>query len=229
MDQTSINSEPKKVALFDDNEDFDFKPLSEGLGFHHEEKMTTHPQNLVNKTTITKTLRNTQAPAHTISTNSSFIQSDLALFYENKATRLIETESEPVVEVVALKTTRIAAYIFDFILVAIVTSVTLTLVSQMTGIDFTEQLLLLEEMSLLSVGFIFLSYYFVYFTLLEKMQAKTLGMDLFGLRLKSRKEMSLSGIFFYEFVALFGFLSFGLTNFFNLPEMIFGIKVIVKK
>lgn len=228
MDLSSINSEPKRVALFDDNEDFEFKPLSEGLGFHHEEKISIQPQVTVSKTSITKTVRLNPGQS-TVSNNSNFIQSDLALFYENKSAPVQEVMDEPIVESEALKAIRFAAYFIDFTMVALVTSFTLGLVSQMTGIDFVEQLTSLEEMSLISVGFIFFSYYFVYFTLLEKMQGKTFGMDLFGLKLKPKNEISLVGVFLYEMTILLGFLSFGLTNYFNLPELICGIKVIENK
>jgi len=228
MDLSSINSEPKRVALFDDNEDFEFKPLSEGLGFHHEEKMSTQPQITTAKTNIPKITKQTQVQAIS-SSSSSFIQSDLALFYENKKSPAEEFITEPAMDIVALKTTRLAAYTFDFILIALVTSFTMGLVSLMTGVNFVEQLVSLQEMTLISVGFIFLSYYFVYFSLLEKMQSKTLGMDLFGIKLKSNKELSLAGVFLFEAIILFGFLSFGLTNYFSLPEMICGIKVIEKK
>jgi hypothetical protein len=228
MDLSSFNSEPKRVALFDDNEDFEFKPLSEGLGFHHEEKISIQPQVIVSKTAITKTVRvNPSQPV--VSNNSNFIQSDLALFYENKKAPALETKDEPTVESEALKTIRFAAYFIDFTLVTLVTSFTIGLVSQLTGIDFLEQLMSLEEISLISVGFIFISYYFVYFTLLEKMQGKTFGMDLFGLKLKPKNELSLVGVFLYEMTILLGFLSFGLSNYFNLPQLIYGIKVIEKK
>lgn len=228
MDLSSMNSEPKRVALFDENEEFEFKPLSEGLGFHHEEKISIQPQVTIAKTSISKTVRlNQTQPA--VSNHSNFIQSDLALFYENKTASAQEVMHEPIVESEALKTIRFAAYFMDFTAVALVTSFTIGLVSQMTGVNFLDQLMSLEEMSLISVGFIFFSYYFVYFTLLEKMQGKTFGMDLFGLKLKPKNELSLVAVFLYEMIILLGFLSFGLTNYFNLPQLICGIKVIEKK
>ena len=229
MDLSSINSEPKKVALFDDNDDFEFRPLSEGLGFHHEEKMITPPVSHQTKATAPRSVRVSPSAGITTNHQQSFIQSDLALFYENKAPPTQELVSEPVVELEATKTLRFAAYLIDFLLVTVVTALTIGLVSQLTGIDFIQQFAILEQMSLISVGFIFLSYYFVYFTLLEKMQAKTLGMDLFGLKLKSKNQMSLVGVFLFEVTVLLGFLSLGLSNYFDLPQFVCGIKVIEKK
>jgi len=234
MDLSNQNNEAKKNVFFDENDDFDFRPLSDGLGFHHEEKISSKPQS-------TKSISAKKVQSNTLnaisdnkiltpmSASQPFIQSDLALFYENKETIKLNDEVEPKIEVEALKSQRFAAFLIDIILVSGVTSLTLWLVSQLTGVNFVDQLMMLEEMSLISVGFIFLSYYFVYFTLLEKMQGKTLGMDLFGLVMKSNSDLSLARIFGYEIVILFGLFSLGLTNYFNLPKSICGIKVIEKK
>ena len=230
MNLTSQEEQNKRNHLFDDNEDFDFKPLSDGLGFHHEEKIKVSIQAQPAKQNISRAIRLSSAQPSFETVKPSYIQSDLSLFYENSTkseeqTELVEAKSYPE----ALKTTRFAAYALDLFFVSLVTFLTLSVVSKFTGIDFVEQMSAMEEMSLLSVGFIFFSYYFIYFTLLEKMQGKTLGMDLFGIQINRDKELSIIDIFFYEAVVLLGFFSMGLTNFLNLPQIICGIKLIEKK
>lgn len=238
MDLSSQNNETSKVSFLDENEDFDFKPLSDGLGFHHEEKIKLKANQIVPKPSTIKNTRSAlvsdNRELNNFGTNSvtksNYIQSDLALFYENKVSEISQSsDMEPVFQTEALKTTRFAAFVADFGLISLVTFFTLSVVSRFTGIDFIQQLLILEEMSMISVAFIFLSYYFIYFTLLEKMQGKTLGMDLFGIKMESSKELSLVDIFIYEVVVLFGFFSLGITNYMNLPKLICGIKLIVKK
>lgn len=238
MDISSQKNESSKIPFFDENDDFDFKPLSDGLGFHHEEKIKLNTNQIISKPTITKNIRsNTSSESREILSNSinqatkqNYIQSDLALFYENKNPNASPSvESEPKFETEALKTIRFAAFVFDFSLVSLVTFFTLSIVSKFTGIDFIQQLTSFEEMSMISVVFIFFSYYFIYFTLLEKMQGKTLGMDLFGIKMESVGNLSLVDIFIYEVVVLLGFFSLGITNFMNLPRLICGIKLIEKK
>jgi hypothetical protein len=232
---TDSNSDQKNTDHFLD--DFDFKPLSSGLGFHYEDQSKSAIQSINKVNSAKQNIK--KAPVRMIhpyeshvenqSTNSNsqnFIQNDLSLFYSKPQDNFLKFEEEVVEPVEARWSLRFTAFIVDLLIVGSVVSLTMEFVSLMTGLEFWRQTLSFDTLSIASASTLFAWYFLMYFTVLRKFQRKTIGMDFFGLVVVSNRNMSLSRIFVNSSILLLGLMSFGLTNFFELPFKMTGIKVV---
>lgn len=238
MQTNSPSPRPAPVAdeLFDD---FDFKPLSKGLGFHHANKS----EEAVREATRVMVERSAPArptaparPQHpfeqhrlaqtTVEAPRDFVQNDLALFYAAKAEPQIQIEEAFVPVQIASKSQRLAAFTADMLVVGGLTAGTLQTVALLTGLDVWNELLVLEPTMITSIVLLFSGYFLLYFTLLEKFQGKSLGKDLMGLTLETTHRPQMTTLFMRSLITLVGFLSLGLTNAVDLPGMITSTRVI---
>lgn len=236
--QTQSNHQKHQptVDLF---EDFDFKPLSEGLGFHHGNKATEAVKEAT-RVMVERSAHSTRQPVrqvhpfeqHKLETQSlsnapkEFIQNDLALFYNNKQTPVVEINTEEAVEKSASKPLRLMAFIIDTALIAALSIITIEAVSLLTGLPFWLEFFALDSLTVSTLGVLFSAYFILYFTLLEKFQGRSLGKDLLGLSLSTKSSIPMTKIFFRTLLTLLGFLSLGLTNAVDVPNKITGTKVV---
>jgi hypothetical protein len=240
MDFHTPTPQSGKATKTDDFfDDFDFKPLSKGLGFHHGNKQEEAVKE------ATRIMVERAAPARTsgakpihpfeqhqlqkpVASESSrdFIQSDLALFYGAKAEPQLQLAEDLPVARPASLALRGAAFAIDLMFVVCLTLASLHAVAWLTGLDLWSEVMAFESSSLTAVVVLFSSYFMLYFTLLEKFQGKSLGKDLMGLIVVSDEKMTIDRVFTRALVTLLGFLSLGLTNWVDLPNKISRTKVV---
>jgi len=239
MDTQTNSPSPRKPAnpadeLFDD---FDFKPLSKGLGFHHanksEEAVKEATRVMTERAAPVRTAVRPQHPFEqhrmaqpNVEVQRDYVQNDLALFYGAKAEPQIIAESEVIEAPEATKALRFAAFVMDLIIIGGLTVGTLQTVALLTGLNIWREVFAFEPVSVTAFTMLFSCYFLLYFTLLEKFQGKSLGKDLIGLSLDSKHKTEMGVIFVRSLITLLGFLSLGLTNAVDLPGKITGTRVV---
>ena len=234
--QSNSRKQQPTVDLF---EDFDFKPLSEGLGFHHGNKATEAVKEAT-RVMVERSAHNTRQPVRQVhpfeqhkleittlaNAPKEFVQNDLALFYNNKQAPVVELHREEVTEKIASKSLRLAAFVIDMALISALSIITIESVSLLTGLPFWLELFAFDSLTVSNLGVLFSAYFILYFTLLEKFQGRSLGKDLIGLSLSTTTNLPMMKIFFRALLTLAGFVSFGLTNAVDVPSKITGTKVV---
>ncbi len=240
MDMQTNSPSPRQAPVADELfDDFDFKPLSKGLGFHHANKSEEAVKEATRVMVERSAPARATAPARSqhpfeqhrlaqanVDAPRDFVQNDLALFYAAKAEPQIHIEEAYVPVLPASKPLRLAAFSVDMIVVGGLTVGTLQSVSWLTGLDIWNEMWVLEPTMLTAVVLVFSGYFLLYFTLLEKFQGKSLGKDLMGLTLATEQRPQMTLLFMRSLITLLGFLSLGLTNAVDVPGMITDTKVI---
>ena len=192
MDMQTNSPSPRQAPVADELfDDFDFKPLSKGLGFHHANKSEEAVKEATRLMVERSAPARPSAPARsqhpfeqhrlaqaTVEAPRDFVQNDLALFYAAKAEPQIQMEEAYVPVLAASKPLRLAAFSVDMIVVGGLTVGTLQSVSWLTGLDIWSEMWVLEPTMLTAMVLVFSGYFLLYFTLLEKFQGKSLGKDL---------------------------------------------------
>lgn len=238
MQTTTPASRPTPIneELFDD---FDFKPLSQGLGFHHGNKA----QEAVKEATRVVAERAQAQPArlpqksshpfeqHRLSQASTpapqdFVQNDLALFYAAKSAPALELPGVTVSERMASMPLRLAAFTVDLGLVTGLTALTIQAVAVLTDMPLWNSLLVWDATMLGTLGVLFGAYFLMYFTLLETLQGRSIGKDVMGLKLVSSEGLPIGVVLLRSVATLLGFLSLGLTNAVDLPAKLTGTRVV---
>jgi len=240
MDMQTNSPSPRQAPAADDLfDDFDFKPLSKGLGFHHANKSEEAVKEATRMMVERSAPARAPAPARSqhpfeqhrlaqasVDAPRDFVQNDLALFYAAKAEPQIQLEDPYVPVLAASKPLRLAAFSVDMIVVGGLAVGTLQSVSWLTGLNVWSEMWMLEPTMLTAMVLVFSGYFLLYFTLLEKFQGKSLGKDLMGLTLATDQRPQMTLLFMRSLITLLGFLSLGLTNAVDLPGMITNTKVI---
>ncbi|MBY0516231.1 MAG: RDD family protein [Bacteriovoracaceae bacterium] len=233
---TPKNTPPQVEDFFDD---FDFKPLSTGLGFHHENKQqeaVKEASRVVKERSANLKQTQSQKATHPfeqhvlshqkVEETRDFVQSDLALFYASSKPVEIQIE-EPTQSIeLAPMAIRLSAFVLDIVIVSALVYFTLGLVSYLTNLDFWNSVMGFDPLALLSVGLVFSSYFLLYFTLLEKFQGKSIGKDVMGIKLDISSNSQMTNVFFRSLITLVGFLSLGLTSYVDLPGVMTRTKVV---
>ncbi len=240
MDMQTNTPSPRQAPVADDLfDDFDFKPLSKGLGFHHANKSEEAVKEATRMMVERAAPARPSAPGRSqhpfeqhrlaqasVEAPRDFVQNDLALFYAAKVEPQIQIEEAFVPVLAASKSLRLSAFAVDMFIVGGLTAGTLQSVSLMTGLDVWSEMWVLEPTMLTAIVLLFSGYFLLYFTLLEKFQGKSLGKDLMGLALETEHRPQMILLFMRALITLLGFLSLGLTNAVDLPGMITNTKVI---
>lgn len=240
MDMQTNSPSPRQAPVAEELfDDFDFKPLSKGLGFHHANKSEEAVKEATRVMVERSAPARPSAPARsqhpfeqhrlaqtTVEAPRDFVQNDLALFYAAKAEPQIQIEEAYVPVLAASKPLRLAAFSVDMIVVGGLTVGTLQSVSWLTGLNVWSEMWVMEPTMLTAMVMVFSGYFLLYFTLLEKFQGKSLGKDLMGLTLATEQRPQMTLLFMRSLMTLLGFLSLGLTNAVDLPGMITNTKVI---
>lgn len=239
MDMQTNSPSPRPTPAADELfDDFDFKPLSKGLGFHHANKSEEAVKEATRVMVERSAPVRATAPArsqhpfeqHRLAQGAGeaqrdYVQNDLALFYAAKTEPQIQTEEAYMPVLPASKSLRLAAFSVDMIVVGGLAVGTLQSVSWLTGLNVWSEMWLLEPTMLTAMVLVFSGYFLLYFTLLEKFQGKSLGKDLMGLTLATEQRPQMTSLFMRSLITLLGFLSLGLTNAVDLPGLITNTKV----
>ena len=242
MDLNQTPTPSKKPRSIDDVfDEFDFKPITGGLGFQTnnkaEEAIQKAHQQVVQRATPVRSSPVTEHPftAHQRTLNptaptNEYVQNDLSLFYAKPNESMASMIELPEVRTPVLATlgVRAIAFLVDMLIVTGMTWITFALVSYLTDIDFAASLLEGHGDMMIVVGVMFTGYFTLYFTLLEKFQGSSLGKEALGLKVITMDGYgpSLLRALARTLVTLVGVLSLGLTAWVDLAGKMTGTRVV---
>jgi uncharacterized RDD family membrane protein YckC len=210
--------------------EFDFKPITSGLGFHHQ-KATEIKAVMTERTVAVSTLTQTHSP---LKKEMNVYQNDLSLFYgqnnpeaRDMASPEIKVQEEKYYRL-ATKPQRVFAYLTDLFLVGSILGIVLTVMARTISMDLIEVWEMFPNEITPLVLTLFCGFYLIYFSIFEKANQSTLGKNLFGLRVvtKNNESLSLSSLLVRSTVSLLNFISLGLFSYFDLQSKVTSSKVI---
>lgn len=228
MNLEQIKNQKNNQALIDDM-DFDFKPITSGLGFHHQKPTEV-------KATITERTVAVSPMPHPISapkkTDNTIYQSDLSLFYGQAPQQTILQTELKVEETkyyrMATKPQRVFAYMTDLLLITSVLGIVLTVMARTISMDLMDVWSSYPSEITPLVVTLFCGFYIMYFSIFEKASQSTLGKNLFGIRVTGYddKSLPLVSLVIRTTVSLLNFVSLGLFSYFDLQNKVTNSKVI---
>lgn len=209
-----------------DDIDFDFKPITSGLGFHHQKATEVKP--VITERTVAMSPLNPPQ----IKKEANVFQSDLAAFYGQQpiqeATlpelKILEEKIYPL----ASKTNRVIAYVLDLLLIGSVLSLVLIVMARTIGMDLMDVWSQYPNEITPLVVSLFCGFYLIYFSIFEKTSQSTVGKHIFSLRVVgiNNKPLSLIALLFRSIIGLLNFVSLGLFSYFDLQNKVTESKVI---
>ncbi len=225
------SSSPKKTppALDLDLEDFDFKPITSGLGFSHQQKTSEIKPVFAERTSPVREAP-VSRPQQMPKNDMNVYQNDLSLFYgqteSSRPVPVIEERLEKVYRVAA-KADRIVAYVLDMGILLSVMSVMLLFMAKATGMEIMEAWAQYPDEITPLVMTLFCGFYLLYFSIGEKNGA-TLGKSLMNIRVvnSENKNQEFMTLVARSFISLMNFASIGLFSYFDLQNKATNSKVI---
>jgi uncharacterized RDD family membrane protein YckC len=223
------NSSSKPTLPEDFFEDFDFRPVTEGLGFHHGKK-TDEAMNMARtiaaeKASASRSIPRSEHPFSNLQTTTApiartYVQSDLSLFYKQDSTEIPQDVAAPGSAQQAPRAVRAIAFVMDLSILIVVTWATLGGVEFFTKLPLLDSLIVAQSEVMLSALVLFLGYFLIYFTILEKFQGASLGKEVLGLRVVDihHRPISLVRAASRSVATIFGFLSLGFTAWMDLTS-----------
>lgn len=233
MNLENVQNKNNNLPVSDEFEDFDFKPITSGLGFHHAK--ATEVKSMFTERTVAVSPMPTSAPA--MKKDMNVYQNDLSLFYGHNQQPVAAPammQEMPMMEEkvyrLAGKPQRFFAYVTDLIFIVALLSGVLTVMAETIDMDILavwEQYP--HEITPLVVT-LFCGFYLIYFAIFEMASSSTLGKNLFNLRVTDMqyKPLSLTTLLMRSIVSLLNFASLGLFSYFDLQNKVTNSKVIRK-
>ncbi len=231
MENLNSNENKQNKDVVFNNEfnldDFDFKPLNEGLGFHHEERKNgILPQankrnqhiSVTRENSSTTRTSNLGVSNEGITRNGLESMNSLSAFYSEsqvieEAPKLKASDFEPkAVEIkVTSSTKQFSAWLIDVLVVACITTGLMALFVAVSGLSISQFFEVIGQKDLIiftSVSFSI--FYLSYFSILD-LQA-TPGKSLLKIRLvrEDGKGILLKDSFLRSFITLLSFVTLGL-------------------
>jgi uncharacterized RDD family membrane protein YckC len=211
-----------------DEIDFDFKPITSGLGFHH------HKSTEVKSSHIERTPAVSPMPIGTPSVKKdlSVYQSDLSVFYGQVQPQVSAVLEEKIQDEIfykyASKGQRFFAYLTDLCLIAGVLGIVLTVMARTISMDLIEVWSLYPNEITPLVVTLFCGFYLIYFSIFEKASQSTLGKNIFAIRVigVNNKPLSLFSLLLRSMISLLNFVSLGFFSWFDLQNKMTNSKVI---
>ena len=225
MNIEPVKNQKNNPSVIDDL-DFDFKPITSGLGFHHQKATDVKPA-FTERTITVSPIAQTSSPKKEM----NVYQNDLSLFYGQTT-----TAQQPVAEIqmpevkyypMASKPQRVFAYITDLLLVVSLLGLVLTVMARTISMDLMDVWTQYPNEITPLVMTLFCGFYLIYFSIFEKTGA-TVGKSLFNLRVTGfdDKSLSLVTLIARSTVSLLNFVSLGLFSYFDLQNKVTSSKVI---
>lgn len=222
----------KNITPVNDDFEFDFKPITSGLGFNHS-KPTDIKSMVVEKTVTVSPYQNTIAPKKEM----NVYQSDLSLFYgqasgpASQEVQIEIRESKEKSYTLAPKALRIYAYLTDLLLVSSFLAMMLTVMARTISMDLLDAWTSYPNEITPLVITLFCGFYILYFSVFEKTAQSTLGKNIFSLRVVTteNKILSLSSLILRSVIGILNFASLGLFSYFDLQNKITSSKVVRTK
>lgn len=228
LEQVKKNTNPPQAI---DDIEFEFKPITSGLGFHHQKATEVKP--VFTERTVAASPMPQSVPAAKKEMN--VYQNDLSIFYGQPGGQTVpevftetKKEEEEKYYPLATKAPRVFAYLFDLFFVAILLGIVLTVMARTISMDLWEAWSQYPNEITPLVLTLFCGFYLIYFSVFEKTNQSTLGKGMFGLRVMGMddKPLALSTLFVRSTVSLLNFISLGLFSYFDLQNKITQSKVI---
>lgn len=230
--ESNPSKKPTVVAASDDI-DFDFKPITSGLGFHSTKTTEIKP---AFTEMPSMNINSMPAPAPMArKENNQIYQNELSIFYnrETAPAANIQVEAPKPEKVIRLatKSSRVLAYVLDLALVVSCLGLVLTIMSRTIEMDLMEVWLAYPNEITPLVITLFCGFYLMYFSIFEKTAGSTLGKNLLGISVvnSENRPQSFSMLLLRSFISLVNFISLGLFSYFDLQNKVSGSKVIKAK
>jgi uncharacterized RDD family membrane protein YckC len=209
--------------------DFDFKPITSGLGFHHQ--TSTEVRGVITERTVAVS---PIQPALPPKKEMPVYQSDLSMFYGRDAApevslpELTAPAPEEKVYRLASPVQRFFAYLLDLFLVVGALVAVVTVMARTISMDLMEAWRQYPNEITPLVVTLFCGFYLMYFSIFEKASQSTIGKNAFGLRVTGvdNRSLSLLTLLLRSAVSLLNFASLGLFSYFDLQNKVTGAKVI---
>ncbi len=227
------SSSPKKTtpALDLDLEDFDFKPITSGLGFSHQQKTSEIKPVFTERVIPVREMPAARPqPVQAPKKEMNVYQNDLSLFYgqseTNRPAPIVEEKPEKVYRVAA-KADRIVAYILDMAILLSIMSVMLMFMAKATGMEIMDAWAQYPDEITPLVMTLFFGFYLLYFSIGEKTGA-TMGKSLMNIRVVNmeNRNQEFMTLVARSFITLMNFASIGLFSYFDLQNKATNSKVI---
>jgi uncharacterized RDD family membrane protein YckC len=228
MNLEQVKNQKNNPVAIDDIE-FDFKPITSGLGFHHQKATEIKPV----MTERTVAVNPISAPLNA-KKEMNVYQNDLSMFY-GKVEQVQEAAPEikaPVKEEkyyrIATKPQRFFAYLADLFMVTSILAIVLTVMARTISMDLMEVWSQYPNEITPLVLVLFSGFYLIYFSIFEMTNQSTLGKNMFGLRVigLDNKSLSLTTLLARSSIGLLNFISLGLFSYFDLQNKVTSSKVI---
>ncbi len=229
MNLESNSSNKPKVVPASDDIDFDFKPITSGLGFHSQK--TTEIKPAFNETPMMPmpSVSGLQSrPA--VRQDQQVYQNELSMFYGRETTfqEPVELIKEEQIIRNATKSQRVLAYIIDLSFVFSCLGIVLTIMARLIERDLLEVWASYPNEITPMVVVLFTGFYLMYFSIYDKTPQSTLGKNLLSIRVVDldNKSPSFTMLLFRSFIMLTNFASLGLFSYFDLQNKIANTKVV---
>lgn len=227
--ETNSTKKAPPTTVPSDDFDFDFKPITSGLGFHQQKTTEVKPAFAESLNTISISQPIMQNPASAIRKDQVY-QNDLSLFYnrENPAPTPIAEQKPEKIFRNATRSQRVVAYFLDLALILSTLGIVLTVMSRLIEMDLIDVWSTYPNEITPLVVTLFCGFYLIYFSIFEKTGSSTVGKSLLKVRVVNidNKAPSFSSLLLRSFVSLANFISLGLFSYFDLQSKISGSKVI---
>lgn len=228
--QTSNPSKKTPPVVDIDLEEFDFKPITSGLGFNHQPKTSEIKPAFVERP-VAREIPVTR-PQPVMKKEMNVYQNDLSIFYGQ--TETMKPALQPEIEAKPEKTYRLAskidrviAYVLDMSLIASVLSLMLMTMSRAMDMEIMDAWSMYPDEVTPLVATLFCGFYLLYFAISEK-SGSTLGKSMMNLRVVDGdyKKQNLVILLVRSMITLLNFASLGLFSYFDLQNKATGSKVI---
>lgn len=242
MNLESLPSKKENETIHDDflMEDFDFKPITSGLGFHHSKPADVKPVFVERTNQIN--VQNASKPAPTAPAakkEMSVYQNDLSIFYNQSQNTALQAppliQEEKKVESpyrLAGKSQRVFAYLADLLFISSLLGVVLTVMARTISMDLMEVWTAFPNEITPLVFTLFVGFYVMYFSIFEKSPGSTIGKNIFSLKVvtaDTEESLTFSALMMRALVTLLNFISLGLFAYFDLQNKITHSKVVKVK
>jgi len=241
--EPTLSKSTQKVSHDDLNlDDFDFKPITSGLGFHHPKIQEVKPV-FTEKNIQLPVVKNIPSPTAAKRSETPVYENDLSLFYKNTVTTSetakAKTNNEDISEkisseisyVLASRFKRILSYTLDLLFLTSILLLVLVTMTRIIGMDLISAWENYPHEITPLVCVLFSGFYVIYFSIFEKSSSSTVGKNMLGLEVVNidNSYPSLGVLILRSVISLLNFLSLGLFSWFNLQDKITQTKIIRKK
>jgi uncharacterized RDD family membrane protein YckC len=239
MNLESLPSKNDNETIHEDflMEDFDFKPITSGLGFHHSKPADVKPVFTERANQMPTQSSNIATPAP--KKEMSVYQNDLSIFYNQAQGTTLQTppliqEEEKVESTYRLagKGPRVFAYLADLLFITSLIGVVLTVMARTISMDLLEVWNAFPNEITPMVFTLFIGFYVMYFSIFEKSPGSTIGKNIFALKVvtaDTEEPLTFSSLMMRAFITLLNFISLGLFAYFDLQNKITHSKVVKVK